>query len=291
MNDDPYAEPSSQFFTEEQTPSVNFSVRVRRRLISKRTAYQQLEIVDTEEFGRVMALDGKIMVTQRDERFYHEMLVHPAVLSHKSPQNVVIIGGGDGGAARQVLQHSLVEHLLWSEIDEEVIRVSRQYLPALSKGVFQDRRVELRIAPGEQLITQLNKIADIVIVDSTDPIGPAVPLFSLSFMKACAGALRPGGIYVTQSGSPFFYPEELRLTYRHLRQVFKYVRPFLGFVPSYPSVWSYCMASDVPLAISLKTITKRFHDRAVRATYFTPELHHASAVLPGFVKKLLSVKE
>jgi spermidine synthase len=201
-----YTESNDQFFTEEQTPSVHFSLCVRRRLLSKRTAYQQLELVETEEFGRLMALDGKVMLTERDERFYHEMLVHPALLTHRQPQSVLVIGGSDGGTVREVLQHPSVEHVLWVEIDAEVVAASRQYLPSVCAGVFGDHRVELHIMPGEQLMARLSEAVDIIIVDSTDPIGPAVPLFEPPFFRACARALRRGGIYVTQCGTPFFYP-------------------------------------------------------------------------------------
>jgi spermidine synthase len=275
--------PDGQFFTEEQTPSVNFSLRVRRRLYSKRTTYQQLDLVETEEFGRLLALDGKIMLTERDEHFYHEMLVHPALLTHTEPKTVLVIGGGDGGTVREVLQHRSVEHVLWVEIDEEVINAARQHLPSVCAGVFEDRRVELRVMPGEELIAQFNEALDVIIVDSTDPIGPAVPLFQPPFFQAAAKALRHGGIYVSQCGTPFFHPEQVGTIHNHLRQIFFHTRLYLGFVPCYPAIWSYCLACKIPLTVPIEIIMRRWQESALETTYFTPEIYYASAVLPRFL--------
>jgi spermidine synthase len=282
-NEVPCDESNARFFTERQTPSVHFSLGVRNRLLSKQTLYQHLELFETEEFGRLMALDGKIMLTERDERFYHEMLVHPALLTHSHPQSVVVIGGGDGGTVREVLKHPSIEHVLWVEIDGEVVAAAREYLPSVCAGVFEDRRVELRITPGEQLMARLRDTVDVIIVDSTDPVGPAVPLFESDFLQASARALRNGGIYVSQCGSPFFHPEHIGTTHGHLRRIFSHVRIYLGFVPCYPSMWSYCMASDAPMAVPLETIKRRCHESDLRATYFSPELYYASAVLPQFL--------
>jgi spermidine synthase len=276
-----------EFFTEEQTSAVHFSLRIRNKLISRHTLYQHLEIVETEEFGRLMALDGKIMLTERDEHFYHEMLVHPAMLAHMNPKCVLVIGGGDGGTVREVLQHPSVERVFWAEIDEEVVIASRQYLPSVCAHIFEDPRVELHIRPGEQLVKEFSKTLDIIIVDSTDPLGPAIPLFEPSFFKACDTALHPDGIFVTQCGSPFFSPEHVRITHQNLRPVFLSIRFYLGFVPCYPSMWSYCLGSRVPLETGVDTVSRRYQERALRVSYFTPRLYQGSTILPKFVADLL----
>jgi spermidine synthase len=275
-------------FTEEQTPGLSLSFRVRRRLLSAKTAYQQLEIVETEEFGKLMALDGKVMLTERDERFYHEMLVHPSLLAHPQPQRVLVVGGGDGGTIREVLQHPCIERVIWVEIDEEVVSASREYLPSLNTGVFTDDRVELHVGPGEQVVEQLQKEIDIIIVDSTDPIGPAIPLFELPFFHSCARALKDGGIHSMQCCSPFFFPAHVQSTHANMRQLFASIRLYLGYVPSYPAIWSYCMGSEASLDLSLETLRTRYEERGLRTSYLTPEMYHASAVLPRFVLDLVN---
>ena len=269
------------FFTEEQTPGLRFSLRVRERLCSQQTAYQKLELYETEEFGRLMALDGKVMLTERDERFYHEMLAHPALLTHPRPRRALIIGGGDGGTVREALRHPSIEEVIWGEIDEAVIEAARRYMPSVCAGVFEDGRVRLRVMPGEELVASLADEMDVIIVDSTDPFGPAVPLFESPFFAACRRALRKGGIYATQCGSPVLFHDEVKSVDNHLRQVFAEVRRYLGLMPSYPSgVWSYVMASDEPLSITLDELARRYAERSLKLSYYTPEVHQASGVIP-----------
>jgi spermidine synthase len=273
------------FFTEEQTPNVRFSVRAREKLLTRQTQYQLLEVYETEEFGRLMALDGKVMLTERDEMYYHEMLTHPALMTHPAPLRALIIGGGDGGAAREVLRHPSVEEVIWSEIDEAVIEVAREFFPTVCAGVFEDPRVKLHVLPGETLMTSLTNEIDVILVDSTDPIGPAVPLFEAPFFTACRHALRENGIYVTQCGAPFYFRVEAQSVDRHLRAVFTEARRYLGMMPSYPSgVWSYVMAGDEPLAASREEIERRYAERALQLSYYTPDIHFASAVIPPILQ-------
>lgn len=280
-----------RWFIEEQTPNVHFRVRVRERLCTRRTPFQQLELVDTHELGRLLALDGKVMLTERDERFYHEMLVHPALLTHPNPQRVLVVGGGDGGAVRETLQHPSVREVLWVEIDSEVLETARQFLPTLCDGVFDNPKVTLHVGAGEQFITALQDEVDVIIVDGTDPIGPALPLFEKPFFQHCKEALSQGGILAMQCGTPFYFAEEVKNTHANLRATFAQVRLYLGFVPSYPSgLWAYVMASDAPLNIEVPELARRVAERNLKFTYYTPELHQASAVLPRFVQELLGLR-
>jgi spermidine synthase len=273
------------FFTEEQTPNVRFSVRVREKLLVRQTPYQLLEVYETEEFGKLMALDGCVMLTERDELYYHEMLTHPALVTHESPRRVLIIGGGDGGTVREVLRHPSVEEVIWSEIDEAVIEAAREFFPTVCAGVFEDARVSLRVQPGEELMASLTNEIDVILVDSTDPVGPAVPLFEAPFFTACRRALRKQGIYATQCGSPFYFPAEVQSVDRHLRSVFAEVRRYLGMMPSYPSgVWAYVMAGDEPLSMSREEIERRYAQRDLRLSYYTPDIHFASAVIPPILQ-------
>ncbi|MFN7928122.1 MAG: polyamine aminopropyltransferase [Blastocatellia bacterium] len=276
---------SELFFTEEQTPNVRFSLRVRERLLTQQTPYQLLEVLATEEFGNLMALDGKVMLTERDEMYYHEMLAHPALLSHPLPRRVLVIGGGDGGTVREVLRHPTIEEVLWCEIDEAVIDAAREFFPTVCAGVFDDARVQLHVLPGETLMAKLAHEMDVILVDSTDPIGPAVPLFEAPFFAACQRALRAGGSYATQSGSPFYFRAEGQAVARHLRRVFRHLRRYWGMMPTYPSgVWSYALASDEPLTVTHEEIARRYAARGLRLSYYTPEIHAASAVIPPLLQ-------
>ncbi|HSF39360.1 MAG TPA: polyamine aminopropyltransferase [Thermoanaerobaculia bacterium] len=269
-------------FTEEQTPHISFSLAVRRWLCSQKSAYQQIEVVETEDLGRLLALDGRVMVTERDERFYHEMLVHPPLLTHPDPRSVLVIGAGDGGTLREVLRHPTVERVLWVEIDPEVVAVSREHLPGICEGVFTDPRVSLHIAAGEAFVRDLENEIDVVIVDSTDATGPAHALFEAPFFRDCQRALRPGGIYETQSGSPFYYPEEARATERNLREVFAHVRRYHGAVPSFNSgMCAFLTASEEPLDVSRDDLARRLADRGLDLAYYSPEVHLASGVIPA----------
>jgi spermidine synthase len=222
------------------------------------------------------------MVTERDERFYHEMLVHPPLLTHPEPKSILVIGAGDGGTLREVLRHPTVERVLWVEIDPEVVAVSREHLPGICAGVFTDPRVALHYAPGETFVRDLAGEIDVVIVDSTDAEGPAHALFETPFLRDCRRALRPGGLYETQSGSPFYYPEEARATERHLREVFQHVRRYHGPVPSFNSgLCAFLTASDQPLHAPTDLLAHRAAERGLTFHVYSPEVHHASGVIPA----------
>lgn len=274
-----------QVFTEEQTPNISFSLAVRRWICSRRSAFQQIELVETEDLGRVLALDGRVMVTERDERFYHEMLVHPPLLTHPEPRTILVIGAGDGGTLREVLRHPTVERVLWVEIDPDVVAVSREHLPGICAGIFDDPRLSLHYAPGETFVRDLVHEIDVVIVDSTDAEGPAHALFEPPFLRDCHRALRPGGLYETQSGSPFYYPEEARSTERNLREVFNHVRRYHGAVPSFNSgLCAFLTASDRPLTVSSDLLALRAAERGLNFSYYSPEVHHASGVIPAALR-------
>jgi spermidine synthase len=279
-----------EFFTEEQTDGVHLRLRVRRWLVRQKTAYQELVIAETTELGKLLALDGKVMLTEADETFYHEMLVHPALISLAEPETVAVIGGGDGGTVREVLRHPSVRRVFWVEIDEVVLKACRQWLPSVHQGVFDDPRVEVTIAPGEQWLSQFHAAFDAIIVDGTDPVGPALPLFEPPFFRTCRQALKPQGILALQCGTPFYFRDEVRMVWRNLREVFEAVRLYLGFVPTYPSgLWAYAMASHHLPTLDEATLRCRYHERKLATCrYYTPEIHLASFALPPFVQGLLT---
>lgn len=280
---------STGWLCEDQAPGVRLCLRVKERLRAGRTAHQQVEIAVTEGLGRVLALDGRFMLSERDEAFYHEMLVHPALLSHESPRRILVVGGGDGGALRQVLAHSSVEEAILVEIDPEVIEAARRHLGAVHRGAFDDPRVRIVAAPAERFVPTHRAAFDAIIVDSTDPVGPGAALFTPPFLVACRDALREGGVAAFQAGSPFYAPEELSSLIAALRPLFPYWAPYLGFVPLYPSgLWAYVLVGDRPLDVDGVVIEDRFRRRGLVTRYYVPRLHRAAFALPRFVEDLVA---
>lgn len=277
-----------EWISELQTPGTILGLKVARWLVRRRTRYQQLELAQTEEYGLALSLDGCFMLTERDEFFYHEMLVHPALLSLPEPRQVLVVGGGDGGALREVLQHPSVEKALLVEIDEEVVKVAREYLPSVHRGSFDDARAEVIIAPGEEFVRGRRAEFDAIIVDSTDPIGPGRQLFEAEFFASCKEALKEGGILALQAGTPFHYPDELSSTVAKLRGLFPLVKPYLGFMPTYPSgMWAYILAGWDGLEPDKGTVERRYRERNLKTRYYTPDVHFAAFVLPRFVEELV----
>lgn len=273
---------------EMQTPGTIFGLKVKDWLVRKKTPYQYLEIALTEDHGLAMSLDGCFMLTERDEFFYHEMLVHPALLSLPRPYSVLIIGGGDGGALREVLRHPVKEAYL-VEIDQDVLDAAAQHLEPIHKGSFYDPRVKIITTPGEEFVLKTEKRFDVIIVDSTDPIGPARRLFEEEFFVSCRKALKEKGLMALQAGTPHLHPEELVSTVQALRKLFPYVEVYLGFMPSYPSgMWSYVVAGGRSAKVKLSVLEKRCKERGLTTKYYTPELHLAAFNLPRFVQELLA---
>ncbi len=274
---------------EEQTKDVRLCLRVARRLVRRRTELQELDLVRTESLGRVLALDGKLMLSERDEPFYHEMLVHPAMLSHPQPRDVLVVGGGDGGTLREVLRHQTVEHATLAEIDQGVIDAAREALPGVHQGALDDPRVTLQVCPGEDFLPRNPDAYDVVLVDSTDPVGPGEALFAEGFFRNCRGAMRSGGVLALQAGTPFYWPEELVAVLRRLSRLMPHVCTYLGFVPVYPSgMWAYVLASEEDPLAQLEHVEGRCRDRDLATCYYTPALHRGALALPRFVEDLVA---
>lgn len=278
-----------EWICEEQAPGVRLCLEVEKRLLRCRTQYQQIDLVGTRALGRVLTLDGRIMVTERDEAFYHEMLVHPALLVCDRPESVLVVGGGDGGALRAALAHPPVRAATLVEIDPRVVASSRDHLAAVHGGAFDDPRVEIVISAAEAFVPRCSRAFDAIIVDSTDPTGPGRALFEPTFLAACAAALRPGGVLALQAGSPFYQPQVLRQVTADLEGLFAQVAPYVGFVPSYPSgLWAYVLAREGELEVGEEELAERFRSRGLSTRYYTPRLHRAAFVLPRFVAELVA---
>jgi spermidine synthase len=265
-------------------------LRVRSRLAKTKTPFQQLEIIETDLFGRCLILDNALQTSERDEFMYHEMLVHTALMTHPNPDRVLIIGGGDGGSLRRALMHRQTRPIQ-VEIDEAVISFCREHIPAISNGAFDNPRAQVVIADGFEYMRQHRGQFDVVIVDSTDPVGPAIPLFEEPFYRDVFAALAEGGLMVAQSNSPIYMQKELASQRTNLRAVFPIVRTYLGAVPMYPGgVWSYTIASKQhdPMSVAPEAIATRLSESTIETRYYSPQVHRAAFQLPGFIAELAS---
>lgn len=252
---------------------------------SEQSSYQKIDVYEHEYFGRVLTLDDLIQTTEQDQFCYHEMLVHPALCSRDTVRRVLIIGGGDGGTLRHALMHA-ADEVVMCEIDEAVVRVSREHLPALAGESFEDARTKLVIDDGAAFVARCRDAFDAIIVDSTDPIGAARVLFGSEFYDACRKALKSEGVLVAQTGSPYYQADEFRDAIANMSSVFRVVEPYTGSVPTYPGVlWSYSCATDgAPVSpMSPDEVRARLDARGISTRFYTPELHAGAFAVPAFV--------
>ena len=262
---------------------------VARVVCEKASEFQELVIFETPAFGRVLALDGVIQTTERDEFAYHEMLAHVPLFAHGVARRVLIIGGGDGGVLREVLRHRTVERATLVEVDRAVIDLCREHMPGLSGGSFDDARSELVIADGVAYVARDGPPFDAIIVDSTDPVGPGESLYTGAFYAGCKGRLAPGGVLVTQNGVPFFQADEVTGTWRNLRRLFADAGFYLTVVPTYSGGlmtlgWA---TDDVALRrLPEAALDERFAAAGIETRYYTPAVHVAAFALPPFIAAL-----
>ena len=262
---------------------------VTRVVCREKTDYQDLMIFENPTFGRVLALDGVIQTTQKDEFAYHEMLAHVPLVAHGTAARVLIIGGGDGGILREVLRHRTVKKATLVEIDFAVVERCREHLPGLSDGAFEDSRTELVIDDGVAYAAQSDEAFDIIIVDSTDPAGPGEGLFGGAFYADCKKRLAADGVMAAQSGVPFFQADELVRTGQRLMPFFADVAFYTTAVPTYVGgLMALAFATDnaslrqLPEAV----IEKRFAAAGFETRYYTAAVHVAAFALPRFIDEL-----
>lgn len=260
-------------------------------LYDKTSRFQRTRIFDTHGFGRAMMIDNMIMVTEKDETHYHEMITHPALFAHGNAVNVLVIGGGDGGAIREVLRHPNVKKVTLVEIDENVIEASQLFLPQLS-AAFNDPRLKLQIMDGIEFVkTSSADEFDVILIDGTDPVGPAKGLFSESFYRDCKKCLRPGGLLVAQGESPIYNKTVFVELNQCLKNVFgkPFVKTLLYHIPTYISgIWSFQLASINQvdfLAVDEEKISQFVS--AHQLNYYNYQVHQAAFMLPNYVLKML----
>jgi spermidine synthase len=259
------------------------SFRVEDILFSGSSRYQDVDIVKTDALGNMLLNDGMIMLSEKDEFIYHEMISHPALFTHPNPERVLIIGGGDGGTAREVLRHPGVKRVVMVEIDALVVEASRKYLPTVSCAL-DDPRLEIIIDDGVKYVASAPERFDVVLIDSTDPVGPAAPLFDSDFYRDVAGILTDDGILITQAESPFYDAEIQRQMFGNQRPFFKKLHLYLLSNFTYPGgLWSlgfaskrYCPLNDFNPA--------RFKGSGISTRYYNPQIHRAAFCLPTYIK-------
>ena len=274
-----------KWYKELQGNSYGPAIRVDEEVVSVHTGFQKLTIFRNAELGRVLLLDDVLMLTEKDEFAYHEMIAHPALCAHPEPERVLIIGGGDGGTVREVVKHPEVKQAVLCEIDFQVIEYSRKFLPFTACG-FDSSKTTLHIGDGMEYVRENPGAFDVVIVDSTDPVGMAEGLFQSPFYLDCRRALDSGGIFVQQTESPFFEFEKWLGIYAGLRKTFSKVYCYGAAVPMYLSgYWTFAFASD-----SRDPWTNFSPERTLELSglrYYSAGTQHSAFHLPAFAEQAL----
>lgn len=265
-------------------------------LFENETEHQHLIIFENQQFGRVMMLDHVVQLTSEDEFIYHEMMAHVPLVSleamHKSDElDVLIVGGGDGGVLREVLRHPSVRRAVLCEIDRSVIDLARDFFPKVSAGSFDDNRTEIVIADGTDYVRQNSDCFDVILVDSTDPIGPGQVLFTKEFYADCKKALKTNGVLITQNGLPFMQPDELRQSIRYFKELgFAESSAFLATTPGYfggPMSQGWASKCERLMEIPLETLVYQFEKLGFETRYYTPQVHKGAFALPPYVAEII----
>ena len=271
------------WITEQQNENVNFTCRVKKTIYSEKTDFQEIDIVETEYFGKMMVLDGVIQTTTFDEFIYHEMIVHVPMFTHPNPQKVLVIGGGDGGSVREITKHKSVEKVDWVDIDGRVIEACKTYLPEWNNMIQGNPVVELKIQDGLKHMKESQGQYDVIVVDCSDPVGPGELLFQYDFYKDIYGALKEDGLFVQQTESPFYHRELIHRIQKDVKSIYPITGLYTANIPTYPSGLHCFTIGSKKYDPSMTPV--RIPDFETRC--YTPETHAASFVLPKYVKELV----
>ncbi len=280
-------------YHERLTKTLSRIFQVNKVLYAGRTKYQRIEVVDTPDFGKMLILDGKVQFSLKDEFIYHESLVHPVMLTHPSPEKVLIIGGGDGGALKEVLKHNTVKSVTLVDLDEEVMKIVKKYVPEMFKDSLKDPRVKILNMDGRKFLAETENKYDVIIVDVTDPFGPSTLLYTKEFYQLVSNALKDGGAMVTHSEGMFSCRKEFVTIYRTIKTAFRKVRACSAFIPSFGDVWMFTIGSNTldPVNMDVKIIEERMKKRHVETRFYYPEIHKVLFTLPkDLLKDLKEMK-
>jgi spermidine synthase len=284
---------SREWADETLYPDWGQRFRVARTIARVRSEFQDIWLFESASHGRVLMLDGVVQITEADEFIYQEMIAHVPLLAAGNARRVLIIGAGDGGVLRRVLQHRTVERAVMVEIDGEVIRLSREHLPAIGGGCWTDPRAEVLVADGIAYAAEARPASfDVVIVDSTDPAGPGEALFTDAFYSDCARILSPQGLIVNQCGVPFMQADELRETSARRARFFPYVSAYVAAVPTYVGGFmtlGLAAKSGSPGAVPARMLRASAEEAGILGTteYWTPEVQEAAFKLPPYIARHL----
>lgn len=278
---------SNQFYKEITPAGFGIAIKIKEVLFSGNSPFQKVEIIDTDStLGKILTLDDLMMTTEGDEYFYHEMITHIPMMNHKEPKSVLVIGGGDGGTVREVLKHDTVEKVVLCEIDGMVIDACKKYLPTIACGL-DNPKVEILVEDAIEYIKDKENEFDIVLIDSTDPMGPGEGLFTKEFYTNVKKALKKGGIVAAQSESPVVNKEEIKKMYTLLKKVFPITSTFTSPIPTYPGgywAWAFCSEDVEPLSYIDE---KRCEVITKSCKIYNKEYHLARFALPNFLKEML----
>ena len=276
------------WYTDEHTKDVRFSMKASVQVVSKKSAVQQIDILDTTAYGRVLVLDGGLMITEKDEFIYHEMLAHVPMAVNPNIKNVLVIGGGDGGTVRELVKYRDIESIDLVEADKDVVLLSKRFLPFTSCKL-RDKRVSVWFEDGLRYVRGKKAEFDLIIVDSSDPYGPAEGLFTREFYGTCFKALRDDGILINQHESPFYaaHQKSVRDAHRHIATEFPVSTVYQCHIPSYPSGhWLFGFASKKYHPIT-DLDEGRWNKLRIPTGYYNTALHRGAFALPNYVKQLL----
>jgi spermidine synthase len=277
--------------TEYLTDDSGFFVRSSREFERFQTPYQTVEVHDTKSFGKLFRLDGHLMTSEKDEFFYHENLVHVAAITHPAPKTALIIGGGDGGSAEELLKYQTIKSVTLVEIDLAVLDIARKYFAEVHRGALLDPRLTVKVEDGLAFVRGATDTYDLIVLDLTDPGGASEPLYGAEFYRACAARLNPTGAMTLHIASPVAHPERVRAAMVNLRAVFSVVIPYLVSIPLYGGLWMMACASPTlnPAYLTPLEANRRIATRGIRdLQYYNGEVHRASMALPNFVRDLVA---
>lgn len=280
------------WYTENHTDNVRLSFRIDRQLASVQSDFQRIDIFESVEFGRIMTLDGLLMLTEKDEYVYHEMITHIPMATNPGIRNVLVIGAGDGGTVRELCRYPTIEHIDMVEIDEMVVELSKKYLPFTACSL-EDPRVNIHIQDGLRFVRRVDRLYDLIIVDSTDPFGVGEGLFTKEFYGNCFRALQEDGILVNQHESTFYtaYANSMKRAHSRIKQFFPIALVYQAHIPTYPSGhWLFGFASKKyhPLNNLRVKEWKKLH---IKTRYYTTNLHRGAFMLPKYLEDMLEDEE
>lgn len=280
------------WYSEKHTKNVKFSIQVDKQLYSAQSDYQRIDVFESPEFGRFLTLDGYMMLTEKDEFIYHEMITHVPMAVHKNAKKVLVIGAGDGGVLRELTRYKTLEQIDLVEIDGQVVDVCKEYLKKTACG-FDDERVNVHILDGLKFIRKKEAEYDIIIVDSTDPFGPGENLFTKEFYGNCYKALKEDGLMVNQHESPFYEEDAIAMQRAHKRIVesFAISKVYQAHIPTYPSGhWLFGFASKKYHPVK-DLDAEYWNSLGIKTKYYNTNLHKGSFYLPNYVEDLLKEVE